>query len=234
LGDNRVVTEASIPSEDDPGSREPAARARSLSPSRLEKYRDEERAIRAAAFRVLGTEGAEASVQAILAEAGLSTRAFYRHFRSKDELILAMYHTEQDRVWALLSDATARAADPRAALAAWIDNFLAVAYDSRRAARSRVLSSLEGQHTGGLRQAKREGMLALRGILVEVLRSGHRDGTFPGAKPVEDARAISSIVSGIVEARLSGEGAPSWTVAREHTLGFVLPALLDPDRADSV
>ncbi|MGZ5363129.1 MAG: TetR/AcrR family transcriptional regulator, partial [Mycobacterium sp.] len=36
------------------------------------------------------------SVAAILQRAGVSTRAFYRHFESKDELFLAMLRAETD------------------------------------------------------------------------------------------------------------------------------------------
>lgn len=35
-------------------------------------------------------------IAAVLARAGLSTRAFYRHFESKDELFLAMLRDEGD------------------------------------------------------------------------------------------------------------------------------------------
>jgi AcrR family transcriptional regulator len=53
--------------------------------------RSEEQAILRAAFRVIGSSpSGSTSVVDILREAGLSTRAFYRHFRSIDDLILAL------------------------------------------------------------------------------------------------------------------------------------------------
>ena len=60
--------------------------------------RSEEQAILRAAFRVIGSSpDGSTSVADILGEAGLSTRAFYRHFRSKDELIVAWLRSPQAR-----------------------------------------------------------------------------------------------------------------------------------------
>ena len=39
----------------------------------------------------------------VLDAAGLSTRAFYRHFRSRDELVLEMYRVDCERVNATLA-----------------------------------------------------------------------------------------------------------------------------------
>jgi AcrR family transcriptional regulator len=191
--------------------------------------RDEEQVILRAAFRLIGSSpSGSTSVADILREAGLSTRAFYRHFRSKDDLILAMYRQAQERVTAELSEATAAAAGPRDALGRWIDHLLGVAYDPKRAAQSLVLSSAEARSAKGFRETQQEGQLGMRAILVEVLRAGQRSGDFPCADPVEDARAIHSVVSGLVEARLAGIPGPTRVGAREHTLGLFLRALGAP------
>jgi AcrR family transcriptional regulator len=53
---------------------------------------DERRALIDAGIAVLRRTGSEGcTVADVLEEAGLSTRAFYRHFASKDELVLAIY-----------------------------------------------------------------------------------------------------------------------------------------------
>ena len=60
---------------------------------------DERMRIIDAAYRcLLARDGATVSVTAILAEAGLSTRAFYRHFESKDSLLLALFRRDSDRL----------------------------------------------------------------------------------------------------------------------------------------
>ena len=83
------------------------------------------------------------SVHDILHETGYSTRTFYRHFRSKDELLVAMYRVDSDRVTDTVTAAVADAATPFDALAAWVDQNLAVAYDARRLRHAAVLSSPE-------------------------------------------------------------------------------------------
>ena len=72
-------------------------------------------------------------VAAILQRAGVSTRAFYRHFESKDELFLAMLRQESDA----LADRLDRIADeapgaPVDQLKAWIDEMFGL--DARRGA----------------------------------------------------------------------------------------------------
>jgi AcrR family transcriptional regulator len=192
--------------------------------------RSEEQAILRAAFRLIGSSpDGSTSVADILGEAGLSTRAFYRHFRSKDDLILAMYRQAQERVTAELSAATAAAAGPREALGIWIDHLLGVAYDPRRAAQSLVLSSSEARSAKGFRDVQQEGQLGMRAILVEILRAGQRAGEFPDADPVEDARAIQSVVDGLVQARLAGVPGPTRVGAHDHTLGLFLRALGVPE-----
>jgi AcrR family transcriptional regulator len=192
---------------------------------RPDKHHDEERQITRAAYRVIGASPSGAtSVADILAEAGLSTRAFYRHFRSKDDLILAMYRRDQERLTAELSAVVAAAPGPREALTAWVDHVLAVAYDPKRAAHSHVLSSPEVRNVRGFRATQQEGQLGMRAILTEVLRAGQRDGTFPRVRPAEDARALQSVVGGLVDARIHGEPGPTWAEAREAAVDLFLRA----------
>src|SRR2546427_5807373 len=104
-------------------------RARKVSPARMAKYRAEKEAIMRAAYDLIQRNGSkETSVHDVLRETGYSTRAFYRHFRSKDELVLEMYRTDCDRVTETLAAAVASAATPLDALEAWIDQNLAVVY----------------------------------------------------------------------------------------------------------
>jgi AcrR family transcriptional regulator len=73
----------------------------------------------AAASKAVGELGLRGlSVDAVLDEAGLSTRAFYRHFESKDQLVAAVF-VEMARVEALrLRRKMANTAGPVEAVAA--------------------------------------------------------------------------------------------------------------------
>src|ERR1700712_2212912 len=124
-------------------------------PRDLAKYEAEERTIMQAAYRLIGhSESGSTAVQDILTEAGLSTRAFYRHFASKDDLIVAMYRADSQRVAAELTQAIAAAETPVAAVEAWIDHWLSIAYDPRRAKHVRVLSSSEARSAVGMRNVE--------------------------------------------------------------------------------
>src|SRR2546429_4355168 len=117
-------------------------RARKVSPVRMAKYRAEKDAIMRAAYELIQQNGSkETSVHDVLRETGYSTRAFYRHFRSKDELVVEMYRVDSDRVTVALAAAVASAPTALEALEAWVDQSLAVVYDARRLRRAVVLSS---------------------------------------------------------------------------------------------
>jgi AcrR family transcriptional regulator len=66
----------------------------------------------------------EPSVRDILQEAGISTKAFYRHFRSKDELLLMALEEGSTRIAAHLESKMAAFDEPLLRVSAWIDSFV--------------------------------------------------------------------------------------------------------------
>jgi AcrR family transcriptional regulator len=204
-----------------------AAPVRRLSPEREEKYRAEKQQIVRAAYELIQRDGSkETSVHDVLHAAGLSTRAFYRHFRSKDELVLEMYRVDCDRVNATLAAAVASAPDPVAALEAWIDQNLAVVYDTRRLRHAVVLSSAEVSSAEGFTDVKNDGLAAQRAPLIELLREGRAQGVFPLADPETDALAIQAVVGAHMRARLDRDPvALTRADARAHTLALFRRAL---------
>lgn len=205
--------------------------ARQISPAREEKYRAEKQQIMRAAYELIQRDGSkETSVHDVLDAAGLSTRAFYRHFRSKDELVLEMYRVDCDRVNATVAAAVAAAPDPLAALEAWIDQNLAVVYDVRRLRHAVVLSSAEVSSADGFTNVKNAGLAEQRVPLVELLRDGRDCGVFPHAEPLADAVAIQAVVGAHMRARLDRDPAALTRAdARRHTLDLFRRALGAPD-----
>jgi len=194
-------------------------RTRSLSPERLAKYRTEKDAIMRAAYDLIMRNGSRpTSVHDILRETGYSTRTFYRHFRSKDELLVAMYRVDNDRVTETLAAAVAAAATPLDALDAWVDQNLAVVYDARRLRHAAVLSSPEAAMAEGYDEVHTAGMAANRASLIEVLREGRRAGVFPRAEPEADAFAIQAVIAAHVRAKLLGTHEFTRAEARDHTV----------------
>lgn len=194
--------------------------------TRMERYQKERERIQRAAFALISDASpSRTSVRDILREAGLSTRAFYRHFRSKDELILTMYRTAARRLGEELSALVAEAPGPAQALEAWVRHYLAVVFDPRRARQTAVLASAEVRAVPGYDQVREEQAVAHRTLLAEVIRSGRRLGVFSAATdPDEDARAVMSVVAGLIEARLAGTATLGWAEATEHTTALFLRA----------
>jgi AcrR family transcriptional regulator len=186
----------------------------------------EERVLVEAAHRAMRRNGFNGvTVADILAEAGLSTRAFYRHFASKDELLLAMYRRDGEAVAARIASRCESAPTAAAGLAAWLDEVLSLAYDPRRARRAAVLGSRAARRAAAYPDAQAAAVATLVGPLVAVLERGRADGSFPLARPDVDAHTINAVVWSLVIDRLHGRPAPSRQDALSHALRFILPAI---------
>src|SRR3954466_195518 len=79
-------------------------------------------------------------VEDVLQRAGLSTRAFYRHFSGKAALFLALFEEESLRADQRLRARMERATDPADAVRQWVGGVLALAYQARLAKRSQLFA----------------------------------------------------------------------------------------------
>jgi AcrR family transcriptional regulator len=135
-------------------------------------------------------------VAAILQRAGVSTRAFYRHFESKDQLFLAMLREESDA----LADRLDRILDeqpgsPGEQLKAWISQMFGWMHDAEMRMHLTVIDSDEVRAAKGYRETRERLHADRERSLVEILRRGRDDGSFPLADPEHDAIAISAVIS---------------------------------------
>src|SRR5438128_323501 len=80
-------------------------------------------------------------VDEVLAEAGLSTRAFYRHFQGKSELFLALFDEETARAAERLRVIVDAAVGPEAKVRAWVEAVLDLAYDARLGRRTGMFAA---------------------------------------------------------------------------------------------
>jgi AcrR family transcriptional regulator len=135
-------------------------------------------------------------VAAILQRAGVSTRAFYRHFGSKDELFLALLRQESDA----LAERLDRIVDevpgtPVDQLKAWIRQMFGWMHDEELRMHLAVIDSDEVRAAKGYRETRERAHADRERSLVEILRRGRNDGSFPLADPEHDAVAISAVIS---------------------------------------
>jgi AcrR family transcriptional regulator len=187
----------------------------------LARYDSEREAIMRAAYRLIGREGGSVSVQEILDSAGLSTRAFYRHFASKDELVLSMYRTDNQRVADALWAATEEEPDAWRALQAWVDVSLSVVFDKGRERHSRVLGSPEAKSAAGWSQEFLDGVAREMASLEAVLARGGGDGTFATVRVETDAQVIFGATNNFASLHMAG--GPD-LVTREQALDAVIEA----------
>jgi AcrR family transcriptional regulator len=166
---------------------------------------DERELLLEAARSVLSEKGvAGMTVRDVLAQANLGTRAFYRHFASKDDLVLAMFTRGAALEAERLTRRMAPATDPVAAVTAWIDGRLDLAFDRRISANLQDLSieaQLRRREAPAELQVAYDLMLA---PLIEQLRVGRDSGLFADVDPEADARSIHGVVWGVVEAHWAG------------------------------
>jgi AcrR family transcriptional regulator len=183
------------------------------------------RDILAAASQSLRENGVRGlSIAAVLERAGLSTRAFYRHFDSKDELVAAVFLETARAERRRLQRRMAAAATEIEAVAAWIDGRLDLAFDDNIKFDLRRLS-LEAQSQtsaspGLVQPAYAEMLKPLR----EALQHGLQRGVFHHIDPVTDAEFIQGVVWASTN-RQWRTGDCDRAEVREDALRFCLRAL---------
>lgn len=194
--------------------------------SKQSRYQEEVKTLVEAGERVLRRKGFHgATVSDILEEAGLSSRAFYRHFPSKAELMLALFERDAEQTATRLRERLDRLDSPDDQLVAWIEDVLSLAYAPRRARRTQLFMS----HAAALRSLFPSEMEEISAApflpLIEILERGKRTGDFPEANPALDARSVFAVTWSLAEARVSGGGPASLEDCRDYILRFCGPAL---------
>lgn len=138
-------------------------------------------------------------MSAILGSARLSSRAFYRHFVSKDDLFLALL---QQACGALVANvnrvADAAVGSPSEQLAGWIGEMFDSILDPDQLRQLAVIDSDEVRAAKGYRDMRERLHVERERSLAEILRRGVADGSFPLADPESDAVAINAVVSRVV------------------------------------
>jgi AcrR family transcriptional regulator len=106
--------------------------------ARHETYAAEIRTLLDAALTVMRSEDTiEPRVSDIVRAAGLSNQAFYRHFKGKDEMLVALLDDGRQRLLATIERRMDRAEGDAAKVRAWIEVVLAQARDPEAAAATR-------------------------------------------------------------------------------------------------
>jgi AcrR family transcriptional regulator len=186
---------------------------------------ERERIMTAAYDLLAESGGTAASVTDVLARAGLSTRAFYRHFDSRDGLLTAMFRRDSDQVVATVRNRVDAAATGRAALETWITEMLAVSENPRRRRRAVVLTSQEVSRARGYQVEQERYRMMHEETLTGILERGLRDGTLPQARPASDAVHIGAALHQALGRQMSGASPSPAAAVAASLLDFVVRAL---------
>lgn len=183
------------------------------------------RQILSAASETLRENGVRGlSVATVLERAALGTRAFYRHFASKDELVAAVFLEASRLEKQRLQHRMSAAATDIEAVVAWIDGRLDLAFDESVGSDLRRLS-LEAQSqtitSPSLVQPAYAEMLE---PLTETLRRGLESGAFQNIDPITDAQFIHGVVWAAID-RHWATGAGDRNEIRQQIVRFVLGGL---------
>src|SRR5215510_11889504 len=170
-----------------------------------------------AATKVMRDTAAPPRVADIVAAAGLSNQAFYRHFAGRDELVAAVVEAGAYRLVGYLTHRMERAGDdPVLRIRAWIEGVMS------QAAKSDVAASTRAVLWNSRQLPRREGERGTLPAITELLAAPLRDLGI--AEPSRDAAAITDLVFGRLDHYLWVE--PPTDDDIEHLVNFCIRAVV--------
>ncbi len=223
------------------GSPASAARASASSPRRRQAvdralagrragYEQEiSRLIRAAFAEIRRSGRLEPRVGEIVRAAGLSNQAFYRHFGSKDELLLAVLDEGVAMLEATLARRIDAADSAEAAVRGWVEGILEQALDPEAAAATRPFAVSRARLAQQFPDDVAACEARLAALVVPVLErlraeADGRDEETGAALASRDATALYDLSMGFVQRQLAHE-APASRADAAHLVQFALRAL---------
>jgi AcrR family transcriptional regulator len=203
------------------------AAERSLA-TREASYAAEMRRVIEATYRVIERTGSfDPTLREILRESGLSTQAFYRYFKSKDELLLVLLDDGRRQLVGYLEHRMDRAGTPQDKIRAWIEGVLAQAVDPGAASRTRPFLVNQDRFTEAFPDEQQASVDLLLGLLAAALAELPRDEGRP-PEVGRDAEAIYQLAFGTLHSHLTRRTQPGRDEI-DHLVGFALRAV-DPPR----
>ena len=157
----------------------------------------------------------------MLNEAGLSTQAFYRHFRSKSELIVTLGEQSQRVLANRLEAELAAATTAFDAVRVWVSAMLTLPFDDRTASCNNLIRDRWPALVASFPEVAERCQRLLLAPLERAVRRGCREGEFGVADPGDATLAIHELCTGVLY------NAPVWARRGtcDDTIAFVMRAV---------
>ncbi len=193
-----------------------AARIAAQTAARRTNYHNEVRALMDAAVKIMVANGTSTRVRVsdIVAAAGLSNDAFYRHFPSKDALVAALVEDGSERTAAGIGRRMAKERSPEGRVKRWLDGVLAQTEDANAETTLAVL-----WNSVNLNSAIPIGSQVSKRPLAKLLREPFTE--LGSTDPELDAELATQAVVGRVAGHLWAKTKPDRKEV-EHLLRFCL------------
>jgi AcrR family transcriptional regulator len=156
----------------------------------------------------------EPRVEQIVRAAGLSNQAFYRHFRSKAELLLAVLDDGIRQLHAYLSRRMDAVQGGEARVRAWLEGMIAQALRPAGAAATRPFALARARLAEQFPAEVVRSETQLTALVRAALEQALGEGSLPAADPERDARALHDLALGWLQRALTSPGPVSAADAR--------------------
>ena len=188
-------------------------------------YEDEVRRLVDASFAIVRRTGRlQPRVGEIVAEAGLSNQAFYRHFRSKDELLLAVLDEGIRLLASYLEHRMAKARSPERRVRQWINGVLEQALNEESAEATRPFALSRARLAELFPSEVRASERQLVAMLRDAIAAARDAGALAKADPERDAEVVYDLAMGWVERKLA-DPATARRADAEHLADFAMRGL---------
>jgi AcrR family transcriptional regulator len=205
---------------------------RTLEPRRA-AYADEVRRLVEASFSLIRENGdLEPRVGAIVRAAGLSNQAFYRHFRSKDELLLTVLDEGVRMLCGYLAHRMAAAETAEEKIRSWLSGMLEQVLDAEAAAATRPFALSRARLADLFPEDVERSEQQLTALLRDAIDAAQRAGELAGADPEQDAETLYTLAMGWMQRKL-GKPVPPDRAEAERLIEFAMQGLRGSGRAVS-
>jgi len=188
-------------------------------------YEEEIRKLIEAGFILVRETGElEPKIGAIVSKAGLSNQAFYRHFPSKDEFLLAMLEEGIGLLRSYLEHRIESSDAPLVRIRNFIEGLIAQAIDPDSAAATRPFAISRARLAERFPEEVTETENQLTAVLAHEIEMAQKSGEIRNASPERDARVIYNLAMSWVERELVTSG-PSDEDEANHLVAFALHGL---------